>query len=248
MTIDRSSARRLLTLTAVTALGALLVTACGAAPGDTESAGEDTAATAEAITANSSIVISQIYGGGQNAPPVPYNCDYIQLFNRSNHPVTLTNWSIQYTSSTGIGKFSEHTNVIPTTTMQSQHYYLIRGGCNGTDTITPDFIIGTPISATAGKVVLSNQPTGIACNGGSTPCTPAQVAQMTDLVGFGTGTNFYEGSAPAPALTKAQSEQRVFGGCYDSNDNSKDFGAGTPVLLNSTSSYPLPCNAGTTTP
>ena len=45
----------------------------------------------------SDVVISQVYGGGGNAG-APYSNDYVELFNRSDSPVSLAGWSVQYTS------------------------------------------------------------------------------------------------------------------------------------------------------
>ena len=54
-----------------------------------------------------SIVISQVYGGGGNTGGV-YKNDYVELFNRSDAPVDITNWSIQ--RSGGDGVFQSATN------------------------------------------------------------------------------------------------------------------------------------------
>ena len=78
---------------------------------------------------------------------------------------------------------------------------------------------------------------GLACNGGSTPCGPADLARMIDLVGYGSA-NFFEG-APAPALTNTTAAFRLDGGCTDTNNNLSDFVAGTayPNARNSSSAY-----------
>src|SRR5713226_9617459 len=53
-----------------------------------------------AAAVSSSIVISQIYGGGGNSGATFKN-DFIELFNRGTATVSITGWSVQYTSSTG---------------------------------------------------------------------------------------------------------------------------------------------------
>jgi hypothetical protein len=59
-------------------------------------------------------------------------------------------------------------------------------GAGGTEPLpTPDDTSTASVSATAGKVVLVVGTAGIACNGGSTPCSPNQMARMIDLVGYG---------------------------------------------------------------
>ena len=44
------------------------------------------------------IVISQVYGGGGNSGAT-YTHDFIELFNRGTAPVSLSGWSVQYSSS-----------------------------------------------------------------------------------------------------------------------------------------------------
>src|SRR5580765_3986273 len=50
--------------------------------------------------ASSSIVISQVYGGGGNSG-APFRNDFIELFNASSAPVDISTWSVQYASTTG---------------------------------------------------------------------------------------------------------------------------------------------------
>ena len=93
-------------------------------------------------------------------------------------------------------------------TLPAGGYYLVGLGSGG--------INGAPLPATqatnttvnmaagAGKVALVDQTAGLGCNGGSAPCSAAQLAHIIDLVGYGTGAsgaNFFEGSGPAPTLS-----------------------------------------------
>lgn len=54
---------------------------------------------------STSVVISQVYGGGGNSG-APYTHDFIELFNRGTSSVPLTGWSVQYSSATGTGLFA----------------------------------------------------------------------------------------------------------------------------------------------
>ncbi len=79
--------------------------------------------------------------------------------------------------------------------MQPGQYYLIKlagGTAKGVPLpIAADATGSRPdLSGTTGKVVLGNGG-GLACNGGSNPCSPAQLAQIVDFVGYG-GANFFE--------------------------------------------------------
>ena len=56
--------------------------------------------TAGAIS--TTIVISQVYGGGGNTGAT-YTHDFVELFNRGTSTVLLEGWSIQYTSAAGPG-------------------------------------------------------------------------------------------------------------------------------------------------
>jgi predicted extracellular nuclease len=180
------------------------------------------------------IVISQVYGGGGNSG-APYTHDFVELFNRSAAPVSLAGWSIQYASATGTGNFSSNPIAILSGSLDPGQYYLVQlaGGTNGVALPTPDATGTVNMGATAGKVVLVGTTTGLACNGGSTPCTPEQLALIIDLVGWGSA-NFFE-TAPAPATSNTTSISRNGNGCMETDDNAADFTAGSPNPRNSAS-------------
>lgn len=199
---------------------------------------------AQAISTN--IVISQIYGGGGNSGAT-YTHDFIELFNRGTSSVSLAGWSVQYASATGSGNFGSTTMQItelPAVSVAPGQYFLIQEaqGAGGTTPLpTPDVIDSSPIAmaAGAGKVALVNSTTSLGCNGGSTPCSPAQLAMIIDLVGYG-NADFFEGSAAAPTLSNTTAGFRASGGCVDTDNNASDFTAGAPAPRNTAS--PLnPC-------
>lgn len=190
------------------------------------------------IDANAAIVIRQVYGGGSNSG-APFTHDFIELFNRSAQPVTLSGYSLQYASATGTGNLGANTGQLtelPTITLAPGQSYLVQeaGGSVGVP-LTADFVDPTPISmsATGGKVALVSSVSSVGCNGASSPCSAAQLASIVDLIGYGTA-NFFEGGA-APATSNSTAALRAVEGCQDSNDNAADFAAGTPVPRNSTS-------------
>lgn len=195
------------------------------------------------------IVISQVYGGGGNSGAI-YTNDFIELFNRGTTTVSLAGWSVQYTSATGTGNFGSATNLITplTGSLAPGQYYLIQEAAGATPAAalpTPDETDSTAInmSGTGGKVALVNTTTPLGCNGSSTPCSPAALATIVDLVGWD-GANFFEGSA-APATTNSTSISRASGGCSDTDNNSADFASGAPTPRNTAS--PLnPCSVSPT--
>jgi uncharacterized protein len=197
------------------------------------------AAPAAALAVNPAVVISQVYGGGGNSG-APFTNDYVELFNRSAAPVSLSGMSLQYASATGTGNFSSNPVVALNGDLAPGQYYLVQltGGNTGV-ALPPADAAGTiNASGTAGKFALVNSTSGLACNGGSTLCTTEQLALIIDLVGYGSA-NFFEGSA-APALTNSTAALRAASGCTDSNNNSTDFGTGTPAPRN-TASLLNPC-------
>jgi DNA/RNA endonuclease G (NUC1) len=176
--------------------------------------------------ASTSIVISQIYGAGGNSGATLQN-DYIELFNKGNSAVNLSGWSVQYTSATGTGNFSGNVTALSGTLAAGQ-YYLVKesGGANGAPLPAADATGTISMAAGAGKVIVANTTTGLACNGSSTPCNASQLAQIVDLIGYGTGSggaNFFEGSTAAPSIGATTADFRDDLGCTDTDQNGADF-------------------------
>jgi hypothetical protein len=210
------------------------------------------AATPPARALSADIVISQVYGGGGNTG-APYTHDFVELFNRGSSSVSLAGWSLQYASATGTGNFGANNGQLtelPNVSLQPGQYYLVQEASNaavGSPLPTPDLIDSTPISmgGTAGKVALVTSATGLGCNGGSTQCSAAQLAQIRDLVGYG-NANFFE-TAPAPATTSSTAALRLGYGCTETDNNALDFAAGTPTPRNTASAL-NPCAAADAAP
>jgi uncharacterized protein len=167
---------------------------------------------------STTVVISQVYGGGGNAGATLRN-DFIELYNRGAVPVSLNGWSVQYASSAGT---TWQTTPLTTIVLEPGHYYLVQEavGAGGTTALpTPDATGTIAMSATAGKVALVNTLTALtgACPLGAT---------VVDFVGFG-AANCSEG-APTPALTNTTAARRVEDGATDTDNNAADFAVGAP--------------------
>jgi predicted extracellular nuclease len=171
------------------------------------------------------VVISQVYGAGGNSGAT-YTHDFVELYNATTAPVSLTGLSVQYASATGTGDFGGNPVAVLSGTIPAGGYFLIQlaGGATGVALPTPDQVI-TPaanLSGSAGKVALVRQTTGLACNGaGNRVCSSAQLDLIEDLVGYGSA-NFFEGAA-APALSATTSALRKQGGAQDTDNNATDF-------------------------
>lgn len=170
--------------------------------------------------AQSSIVISQVYGGGGNAGARLRN-DFVELFNRGTVAADVTGWTVQYASAVG-GTWDR---VALLGTIQAGQYFLIQlsQGAGGTQGLpTPAVAGGLNLSATAGKVALVRDGTLLT---GTSP-----TGNIIDLVGYG-DVSFSEGR-PAPELSNTVAAIRARNGCVDTNDNQADFTTGEPVPRN----------------
>jgi hypothetical protein len=185
------------------------------------------------------VVISQVYGAGGNSG-APFSNDFVELFNRGPAPVSLAGRSIQYASATGTGNFGANPVVALTGSLAPGQRFLVQlaGGATGVPLPAPDVTGTINMSGSAGKVALVDSAAGLACNGGSTVCSPDQLALIRDLVGYGTA-NFFEGSA-APGLSTTTAALRAAGGCTDTDQNGADFATGAPNPRNSAGA-PTPC-------
>jgi predicted extracellular nuclease len=178
-----------------------------------------------AAAVSSTIVISQVYGGGGNAGATFKN-DFIELFNRGAAAVTVTGWSVQYASSAGTTW--QITNL--SGTIQPGQYYLVQeaAGAGGTANLpTPDATGGIAMSATGAKVALVNSTTGLTGTG----CPFS--ASVVDFVGYD-GANCAETTA-TPALTNTTAAIRKNAGCTETDSNLADFDTGAPTPRNSVS-------------
>lgn len=171
--------------------------------------------------AHAQVVISQVYGGGGNGG-APYENDFIELHNNGATAVDLAGWSVQYASTAG--STWQRTNL--SGSIAPGGYYLVqqaKGANASTPLPTPDATGTISMSASAGKVALVNHTTTL-----SGICPTGSV----DFVGFGTGTNCAEGTAPTASLSATLAALRGDGGCTDSNHNGNDFATGSPQPRN----------------
>ena len=181
-----------------------------------------------ALATSSTIVISQVYGGGGNVGATLKN-DFIELYNLGSTTVDVSGWSVQYASTTGTSW--QRTNL--NGSIAPGHYYLVQeaAGAGGTvDLPPPDAIGAIAMSATAGKVALVSNQTTIT---GGTVCPSG--ATIVDFVGYGTTTNCFEGAGPTATLANTTAALRNDSGCAETDNNNSDFSTGSPAPRNTAS-------------
>jgi DNA/RNA endonuclease G (NUC1)/PKD repeat protein len=185
--------------------------------------------------ATGDLVISQVFGGGGNAGSVFTN-DFIEIFNHGDTPVTLTGWSVQYTSADGSGTWA----VTPLVGLIQPHsYYLVREavGSGGTTLLpTPDALGSISMAAGAGKVILSSATTALT---GACP----SVASVIDRVGYGANSSA-NGCGPVwggrtENLSSTLAAFRRDDGCFKSGSSLADFVVQGPAPRNGTSALHL---------
>lgn len=172
------------------------------------------------------VVIGALYGGGSNTGAL-YANDFIELFNPTDSPISLTNYSVQYAPATSSSWKVQPINAI----IPAGSYYLIQLGGSGSAGValpTADVIGTINLSATTGKVALVNTINPLPDNG---------IGDSTaiDLVGYGPTATGYE-TAPSPALTAKKCLVRANSGCTNIGDNSLDFSTTTSFIPQNSSS------------
>ncbi|MEK6281204.1 MAG: DNA/RNA non-specific endonuclease [Acidobacteriota bacterium] len=187
--------------------------------------------------AHGAVVISQVYGGGGNAGSTLKN-DYIEIVNHSSNPVDLGGWSVQARATAGPNSSAWSVTPLPSFVLQPGQYFLIQEsqGAGGTENLpTPDAVGTIPVSSTSGKVALVSNTTALtlSCPTGS---------GIIDFVGYGNTlpdntVDCFEGAGQVPTLSNTTAAFRKDDGCFDTDDNAKDFLISEPSPRNSSSPF-----------
>lgn len=169
----------------------------------------------------SPVLITQVHGG-----TTPF--DFVELFNRSDEPVSIDGWSLQYASSGG--DFPNNVQLTPLSgTIAPGRFHLVGlKGASSSSTPKPDSIGTQDAAQASGKFALVSSTTAI---GSGTTATCWDKPTVMDFVGYGSTATCYEGGkAPAPSKTTAIIRTDV---CVDANNNATEFKVVTPAPRNS---------------
>jgi hypothetical protein len=186
------------------------------------------------------LVISQIYGGGNNSGATFQN-DFVELFNRGTTTVNfaVTPYSVQYASAAGTFSAGNTINLTTGSLVPGQYFLVSLAPASptiGAPLPTPDASnTGINMSATDGKVALVAG-AGV-LSGGGCPIGPT----VADFVGYGSANCF---ETAATAVLSATKSARRTNSCIDTNNNSADFTVVTNPSAPRNSASPLnDCNA-----
>ena len=178
------------------------------------------------------VVISQIYGGGGVNSGSLRN-DYVELFNRSADPVSLSGWCLQYAPAMGFFRLDNNQTIALDGAIPAGGYYLVRlgGGSAGTrDLPVPDAVGLIDIDAVNGQLVLLNS-----CTERFADSEYLSGGRAVDFVGYGTTAWRFEGGGPSVPGTNSTAVLRAQAGCHEVDDNDVDFSRATPTPRNSIS-------------
>ena len=179
------------------------------------------AAPAQAVSPD--LVISEVYGAGGNTGAT-YNADFVELYNPTAGPISLSGLAVQYRSQAGTTG-----NAFPLTgSVAAGEHYVIQMSATGVNgaavpgvdaTASPAF----SMSGSDGQVLLLNSTTAFGGSGNI-----AGNAAVRDMVGYGNGATTFETANTGVDLTSTTSAQR-YDNVVDSDNNADDFSEVAPT-------------------
>ena len=180
------------------------------------------------------IVFSQIYTGGGN-PGSTYKNNFLELFNRSDHPIDIAGQLFHVASDTGMFNVAFSFGSSRGLVIQPGGYLLIELATTGIsggplplpDLIVPQFPQFSINLSPSGKIALTKQGTTL-----FGPCLTNNPG-IIDFVGYGSPANCFEGSGPTATLNDTTAAVRKSRGCTDTNNNTNDFVVSAPNPRNS---------------
>lgn len=180
---------------------------------------------ASVISAQSAVVINEIYGYGGNSGAV-YNRDYVELFNNGGSPVNLSGYTLWYAPATVNYMFTAASSITLSGTIAANGYFLIalNSGSNGANLPTADISGSVNLNANDGNLLLTDSSFSAAA---PFSCPPDMTTGVVDKVGYGGGLCFETSAAINPTAAN-QAVFRIVSGA-DSNNNGSDFQRGVPT-------------------
>ncbi|WP_069169508.1 endonuclease/exonuclease/phosphatase family protein [Streptomyces griseus] len=177
---------------------------------------------------SSTVVISEVYGGGGNSGAT-LTRDFIELANAGSGTFGLSGLSVQYLpGSPSAGSLWQVSALTGSVAPGGRYLVAQAAGTGGT--------VALPAADATGTVAMSASSGTVALVSGTTPLTCRTVAdcaadtRIVDLVGYGSAV-VREGSGPAAGASATASVARG-ASLADTDDNAADLTAGTPTPVN----------------
>jgi hypothetical protein len=177
------------------------------------------------IPASSRVVISAFYAGSGKVNSL-FTADFVELFNRSQAPVTITGWTLQYANADTPAGFDALQQIPLSGVIVPGKCLLVQTSglsTTGAALPTPDVVGTLLLNNEFGRLALVTNAVPLGAN-----CT---LGTVEDFVGYGGSAICYEGVAPTIKLTNEQAARRREGGCQDFNQNLIDFDVTSASML-----------------
>ncbi|MFE6282699.1 lamin tail domain-containing protein [Streptomyces sp. NPDC057877] len=183
---------------------------------------------------STTVVISEVYGGGGNSGATLVR-DFVELGNAGSGAYDLSGYSVQYLPGSPSASSQWQVTALSGSVAAGGRYLVAEAaGTGGTTALpTPDATGSIAMSATNGTVALVSGTTALTCK---TAADCAAESRIVDLVGFGSAV-VREGSGPATGASNTASVARA-ASLADTDDNAADLAAGTPSPVNSAGQGP----------
>jgi 5'-nucleotidase len=178
---------------------------------------------ASASPSGTGVVINEIYVNGGSAGATYLN-KFVELYNPTDKAIDLSGWSIQYRSATGMASFSGVT-ALGSHHIEPHGTFVVSGNsnaANGAALPTPDVVGSTSFSGSNGTIALAKSTAALT----GTPAAVLADGNLVDLIGYGS-SNTFETAVKSSGTSVTSSLHRAGGA--DTDDNSADFTAGTPL-------------------
>lgn len=193
----------------------LVAMACASRTSDGASTSNDE------VKSTATLVVSQVYPGG-GAADDGYKSDFVELFNRSQKPLSTDGMVVAFLSDKGA--FSPLKALeLPNGRMMPGGHFLIqlasgeKGKALEGDTKPDGLFEDADLDPAKGQVAI------FASMDKLKACTP-ESCETLDLVGYGE-KGIAEGASAAAGFAPQQAATRKNNGCLDTNDNATDFEA-----------------------
>lgn len=178
---------------------------------------------------STTVVISEVYGGGGNSGATLVR-DFIELGNAGTTAHDLAGYSVQYLPGSPSASSLWQVTALNGSVAPGGRYLVAEAaGSGGTAELpTPDASGSIAMSAGNGTVALVSGTTALTCK---TAADCAADDRIVDLVGYGSAV-VREGGGPATGASNTASVARA-ATLADTDDNAADLAAGAPTPVNS---------------
>ena len=173
----------------------------------------------------STVVISEVYGGGGNSGSL-YRNDFVELYNNTDINIDISGWTVHYASAAG--SFNNKTTLPDNSIILPYSYYLVKWAA-GSSTEVPEL----PTADVEGSVFAGAKEFKVALTNNDTAPNSPTDTNVVDYVGAGNATAYEGAVAPGPSNSESISRTKSGNIYVDTDNNSAGFTVGAHTPKNS---------------